>query len=243
MIDVRSTAIPRRRVLGTGLGLAGGVALWAAGSAGPARAAEPGAPAAPAAPLVPWRGDRSANGWPVLATAPSRRIEGAGEVSLALADGAPTTVLLHVARRFHYEVRALTQDQATGHRSTREVAADYESNHLSGTAIALCPQLYPVRAAGGLFPYELLVVRDILADLEGVVRWGGDEPVPKESHFQLDVPPDHPDLGRVAAKLRGWADQPGQGAGTADPLAPGRLPAAAALAERTGAGPATPGPR
>lgn len=67
-----------------------------------------------------------------------------------------------------------------------------------------------------------MVVRDILADCEGVVRWGGDEEVPKESHFQIDVGPTDARLKAVAAKVGGWADSPGLGAGTGDAFDPDR---------------------
>lgn len=59
----------------------------------------------------------------------------------------------------------------------------------SGTAIAIHPVLYPDGSKDGFFPHETVVVQDILADCEGVVRWGGDEKVSMESHFQVDVPP------------------------------------------------------
>ena len=35
------------------------------------------------------------------------------------------------------------------------------------------PSHYPVGAQSALHPYELAVVRDVLAECEGVVRWGG----------------------------------------------------------------------
>ncbi|MDH6137696.1 hypothetical protein P3T37_007129 [Kitasatospora sp. MAA4] len=212
----------RRRVLTVGLGLAGGVGLWSAAVTA----------AGAATTLTGWAGDTSANGWPVIAQAAARPVEGAGAVSVAVLDGDAATVLLHVARRFHYDVQPLAPDEITGHRTDRALAVPYESNYLSGTAIAVHPLLYPVHASGGFFPPELTVIRDILADLEGVVRWGGDESVPKESHFQLDVPPGDPGLKRVAAKVRQWNSQPGEGAGAIDPLAPGRLQAARSLAQR-----------
>ncbi|WP_331741780.1 glycoside hydrolase domain-containing protein [Streptomyces sp. NBC_01006] len=89
---------------------------------------------------------------------------------------------------------------------------------------------YPLGARDGLFPHELVVVRDILADLEGVVQWGGDSTPAKESHFGIAVRPGDARLRRVASKIRGWDATPGVGAGATDALAPGRLKAAKALA-------------
>lgn len=230
-VQTQSTGLGRRRFLVAGAGVAGGAALVAGGMPGTAVAAP--APAAPAAPAAQeWQGRTSANGWRVVGSAPSHRVEGAGGVSFTSLDGDVATVLTHVVRRYHYEIHTLGTGEVTGHTGARAVAAPYESNYLSGTAVAIRPAQYPVRARDGFFPQELVIVRDILADLEGVVRWGGDESTPKESHFQIDVRPGDSGLRRVAAKLRGWDERPGAGAGTIDAVAPGRVKAAKALAAR-----------
>ncbi|PKV87528.1 hypothetical protein [Streptomyces sp. TLI_146] len=236
MSDVMTQAlrVDRRRFLVAGAGVAGGAALVAGGMSGTAVAAP--APAVPAVPAVPaakeWQGRASANGWPVVAAVPSHRVEGAGGLSFTALDGDVATVLTHVVRRYHYEIHTLGAGEVTGHTGARAVAAPYESNYLSGTAVAIRSPQYPVRARNGFFPQELVIVRDILADLEGVVKWGGDESTPKESHFQIDVRPGDSGLRRVAAKLRGWESRPGSGAGAIDALAPGRVRAAKALAAR-----------
>ncbi|MGE7388375.1 hypothetical protein ACQKM2_23195 [Streptomyces sp. NPDC004126] len=162
------------------------------------------AAAAPAPGPAPWQGRTSANGWPLIDTATRMEIEGSG-----------LTVLL-----------------ADGHHTDRAVAQPYESNRLSGTAIAIRPLLYPAGARDGCFPAELTVVRDILADCEGVVRWGGDEKTPKESHFRIDVRPGDRRLPQVAEKISGWNLNTGQGAGATDSFTPRRLRAAADLAAR-----------
>ncbi|MFD9795737.1 hypothetical protein ACFWXK_32835 [Streptomyces sp. NPDC059070] len=238
-VMTRTAGLGRRRFLVAGAGVAGGAALVAGGLPGTAVAAPGPAPAANPVPAVPagpaparWHGRTSANGWPVVAAAPAHRVEGAGGVSFAAVDGDVATVLTHLVRRYHYEIHTLGVHDLVGHATERAVAAPYESNHLSGTAVAVRPLLYPVRARDGFFPAELLVVRDILADLEGVVKWGGDEAVPKESHFQIDVRPGDSGLRRVAAKVRAWGLAPGAGAGTVDVLAPGRVRAAKSLAAR-----------
>ncbi|MEU5438051.1 hypothetical protein AB0G73_32425 [Streptomyces sp. NPDC020719] len=229
MRDVITPAIrlDRRRFLLAGLGVAGGAVLASGGMATTAAAATP-----VAAATSQWRKKNSANGWPVLDHAPAHRVEGTGGVHFDAADGDVATVLTHVVRRFHYEIDSLGAGEVSGHTTSRTVAAAYESNYLSGTAIAIRPLLYPARAQGGFFPHELVVVRDILADLEGVVKWGGDLTPAKESHFQIDVKPGDAALRRVAAKLRGWELQPGEGAGTIEATAPARMKAAKALAAR-----------
>lgn len=221
-----ATRITRRRILAGTAGLAGSLALrlgpWA----------EPGVASArqqvPVPQPRPWTGAHSDNGWPVVTEAPVHAIEGT-DAEVALLEGDVVVVLLHVARRLSYEIAVLRPDEVTGHRADRTVAAPYESNVLSGTAITIREPLYPIGVAGGLYPQELVVVRDALADCDGVVRWGGDLEPAKESHFQIDVPPGSADLARAASTIRSWGATTGVGAGATDPLAPGRRNAARAL--------------
>ncbi|MEU5092348.1 hypothetical protein [Streptomyces sp. NPDC021356] len=107
----------------------------------------------------------------------------------------------------------------------------YESNHLSGTALVIRPAAYPLGVEGGLYPRELTVARDILAELDGVVAWGGDFTVPKESHFEIAYAPGHPKVKGVARKIDGWNTGPGnEGAGATDAFDPGRRTRAEAFA-------------
>ncbi|MEV6289130.1 hypothetical protein AB0M41_01565 [Streptomyces sp. NPDC051896] len=69
---------------------------------------------------------------------------------------------------------------------------------------------------------ERIVVADILADCEGVVAWGGDLKPVKQSHFHIDVKPGDARLKRLVARIRGWNDTPGKGAGSIDAFAPAR---------------------
>jgi hypothetical protein len=215
-------AISRRTMLGAGI-VAGGTV---AGIATPAVSAS-------AAPMSRrWTGRVTQNGWPVVGSGGVVHlpVEGSG-ATVALRAGDVATVLLHAARRLHYELAALGPGSVQGHTTDRTVRAPFESNHLSGTAVALYAGSYPAGSAGNLFGRELLVLRDVLADCEGVVRWGGDDrSVPKEGHLQIDVPPSAASLARVAAKLRRWRESE-LGAGTPVDLAsPSRRKAAATLA-------------
>lgn len=198
---MKTPELSRRGILGIALAASGALAFPAA------------ALAAPATGSTTWKGSTSANGWPVLNTAPTFRIEGSSE-SANLADGDPATVLLYVARRFNYEVDSLRPGDVTAHNSNRSIAQPYESNYLSGTAIAIRPLLYPVGAGGMFYPNELAVIKDILAELNGIVAWGGNAATPKESHFDIAVRPGDARLKATAAKIRGWDEQTGgEGAG------------------------------
>ena len=213
--------LSRRRFIGAASGVAAAATLVNLG----------GATAASADTHI-WRSRTSKNGWPVLDDAPDHTIEGCGhEVSLAEGDAA--TILLHVARRFHYEIDSLRAGDVHGWISSRKVTESYESNHLSGSAIAIRPVWYPAGTKGSLYPNELVVVRDILAELDGAVTWGGDLKAPKESHFEIALPPGHPRVKGVARKIRGWNNCPaGEGAGATDAFDPKRLEAARAFEQR-----------
>ncbi|MFI9642008.1 hypothetical protein ACIG87_18390 [Micromonospora sp. NPDC051925] len=214
--------------------------VLAAGLAGVGTLAFAGGPPASAAPpttvstRMRWSRATSQNGWPIVNSDATHlyRVEGSN-ASVALLIGEVATILLYVVRRFHYEIGAVAVGAVTGHRESRRISTPYESDYLSGTAVAIWPDRYPTGARGGLFTHEVAVVRDILAECEGVVRWGGDHPAsPKEGHFQIDVRPGNGRLFRVAAKIGSWNTTPGVGAGTpSDIYSPRRHRAASDLAK------------
>jgi hypothetical protein len=211
--------LSRRQLLATGVGFG---AVVVAGLQVPA-AAEAGL-----------SNDTTENGWPVIQDTREYRVEGSN-VSVRLLKDDAAFVLLYVARRFHYEIDALRTDvpnEITGHTLVPAAAQPYESNYASGTAISIRPDLYPRGVSGGFFPHELTVIRDILAQCGGAVRWGGDELIPKESHFQIDLPPADDRIGRLSTKIGSWNRTPGMGAGAQDPFRPERIKAARRLQQQ-----------
>ncbi|MER7455773.1 hypothetical protein [Micromonospora sp. NPDC126480] len=151
-----------------------------------------------------WTGPRSANGWRIdPAAIATYRVEGSS-ATVALRPGPAATVLLHVARRWHYEIAPLDSGEGggiAGHTTRRTVRAAYESNHLSGTATALHPAAYPAGGSERLWPHHETIVRDILVDCDGTVVWGGDLTPAKASHFHLVAGPGDAALARTAARL------------------------------------------
>jgi hypothetical protein len=185
----------RRRFLTTTVGVVGGLAAaWSVGQAVPAAASADAKPAG-ATPHV---------------------VEGSN-ATVALLPGATVAVLLHVARRFHYEISPLR-------------AGDLVSDP-SGTALTILPKRFPTGACGGLFPYEEAILRDILADCQGVVRWGGDDRErPREGHFSIDA--NNSAVTRVAERFT----SAGTAAGALpDPFQANRRAAATQLAQRQAA--------
>ncbi|MGW3730899.1 hypothetical protein [Streptomyces sp. NPDC000851] len=182
---------------------------------------------ATAAPVnAPKKAPTSANGWPLekeanhVSTVWTRSVPGTGlEVDIRIGD--VEAILLHVVRRFHYEVEQLPRVDLAGWQRIDGLKKDKpESNLASGTAVRIRPG---AGASGSLFPLQVLTVRDILADCEGVVRWGGDDDPADESLFYIDRGPDDASVRRLADRLRRAEATPGEGAGvTVDVLAPSR---------------------
>jgi len=185
-------------------------------------------------------GTTSRNGWPMEKVVDdrgniyTRPVPGTPLDGVQLRMGDVEVVLVHLIRRYHYEVEELQVGDVIGWRAPRTVRrSSPQSDQASGTAVRIRPEHYPAGASGGFFPLQISVIRDVLAELDGVVRWGGDDPTPDEALFAIAVGPDDERLAAVARRLRGWQDDPARGAGTAvDVLAPVRRRAAQALAQR-----------
>ncbi|NEA44331.1 hypothetical protein [Streptomyces sp. SID11385] len=158
----------------------------------------------------------SANGWPVekeanhVSTVWTRPVPGTG-LSIDIRIGDVEAILLHVIRRYHYEVERLHHADLAGWQRIEDLDSDApESNRASGTAVRIRPG---AAAGGSLFPLQEVVLRDILADCEGVVRWGGDDSPVDESLFYVDRGPADPHVRKLADTLREGEARPGQGAG------------------------------
>lgn len=129
--------------------------------------------------------------------------------------GEVETVLLHVVRRFHYDVEELRRGDVIGWRHPSTLPEGLaESNQASGTAVQIRPGSYPSDVRGGFFPWQLTGIRDILDECADVVRWGGDDQHSDEALFYIDVPPGDSRLQRLAEEIVEWNWTPGKGAGS-----------------------------
>jgi hypothetical protein len=144
-------------------------------------------------------------------------VEGTG-LTVRLHAGAAASVLVYVARRFHYEIDTLHGGDLVGDPA--------------GTAIDIRPGFYPVGVRGGFLPYQEIVVRDILAECDGLVRWGGDRTSTEvqESRFELVTSATDPRLSVVGQRLGKRSARPG--AEMARPFTAARIKKAQALRKR-----------
>ncbi|WP_338898738.1 hypothetical protein WBG99_26730 [Streptomyces sp. TG1A-60] len=224
------TSIPRRSAMKQALGLVGTGALLTVGGTTllttPATAADKDRYRKKAEALRAEQKDihshrASTNGWEMQRSVNSgghiwtRPVPGTrAEIDVRI--GSVEFILVHLVQRFHYEIRELGADDVTGWCSPGKVRKGLpESNRASGTAVTILPGHYPPGTTGGFHPHETAVLRDILAELDGTVRWGGDDRKPDESLFYLDAQPEDARLGRMESQLKGWRKTPGAGPGSA----------------------------
>jgi hypothetical protein len=194
--------VRRRTVLAWGVGA--GIAAWA--EPGVAHAAERG-------PV----GGAPATGRAAVSVPAIRPIavEGTG-LTVRLLAGPAATMLVYAARRFHYEIETLGAGDLVGDPT--------------GTAIDIRPGFYPAGVTGGFLPHQLVVIRDILAECDGLLRWGGDDTDnPIESRFAVSTL--DPRLRALTQRLDRRTARPG--AEMARPFTTARMRKAEAVRKRT----------
>lgn len=138
----------------------------------------------------------SQNGWPVIDRAKNPEkiatftVPGT-TVRLPLLTGDAATCLLYLAERFHNEVEKLTAGWCWAFAarlirgSTRTA-----SNHASGTAIDLNAPAHPLATSpsANFTAKQIAAIHKILADCDGVIRWGGDYSGRKDGmHFEINA--------------------------------------------------------
>lgn len=132
---------------------------------------------------------RSQNGWSAKRRLPldNRPVPGTSvRLVPGVRAGDVAVVLREVARRFHVEVEPLRSPGCWGHAYRVIRSGIRMSNHASGTAIDLNAPLHPLGRSGTFSGAQVAAIHRILADLQGVVRWGGDYSGRKdEMHFEI----------------------------------------------------------
>lgn len=151
---------------------------------------------------------RSQNGWYAAENLKTRVIEPVPGVRFRIVDNDNVAaVFTYLVREFHERVDDVTRPHPMDDWGFyfRPNANDPTSlsNHSSGTAIDLDATEHPngVSTSRTFTPRQIAEVHEILRELEGTVRWGGDYTrTPDAMHFEINVKPGG--LRKIGAKLR-----------------------------------------
>jgi hypothetical protein len=142
----------------------------------------------------------SQNGWPVVGqgAVTDRAILGV-EFPNGWLKGDVDVVFTHLIGRLHREVEPLDDGGCWGWFVKNIEGSTSISNHASGTAIDYNAPAHPMGVRNTYSAGARAKIHAILADLDGVVRWGGDYTGrPDDMHFEID---------KGAAAVRAVADK------------------------------------
>lgn len=148
----------------------------------------------------------SQNGWPVDPPRSARTIPGTS-VRVTVADGAAGDVLMYVLGQFDKRVEDIDLKSTRGEfddwgYANRNVRGSTSvSNHASATAVDVNATRHVLGARGTFTAKQVAEIHKILAEVDHVVRWGGDYSGRKdEMHFEINA--GKAAVERVAARLR-----------------------------------------
>ena len=210
-----------RRLLLGGLG-AGAVSL----------AAAPSAPASRSATDQRWPSTRSDNGWRIGGPTRTHCVEGSS-LDLTLADGAAATLLIHAARRINYEFDTLRTEDLIGLTHDRNVASAARSNLLSRSAIHFRPGSFPLGTDDNLFPNQVVILEDIVAEAGGALLWGGHLTIPDQGLLYLSSASGAASITKAVRKFEEQDSiDSSTGAGSIDAFQPTRRLTAKAFARK-----------
>lgn len=154
----------------------------------------------------------SQNGWPVVGqSAVTDRALFGVEFPNGWLKGDVDVVFTYLIGRLHREVEAMVDPGCWGWFVKNIEGSDSISNHASGTAIDYNAPKHPMGVRNTYSEAKRAKIRAILADLGGVVRWGGDYTGrPDDMHFEINK--NKAAVKAVADRLRAgeenmdWAD-------------------------------------
>jgi hypothetical protein len=143
----------------------------------------------------------SGNGWPVSPDQTALGIETftVGSGSFPVRGGKPLQALQYVVTQFHNRVEKVNSAYGCWGYSYRMNVNNPGSwsNHASGTAVDVNATLHPngVSAAATFSAAQIAEIHQILAEVGGVVRWGGDyNGTPDAMHFEINASPEALDV-------------------------------------------------
>lgn len=155
----------------------------------------------------------SYNGWPASPDKRAINVQPFGDsygvpFPGGVKGGDVAVTLGYVARNLHHRVEPVVSGWLWGfHYRPNVNNPTVLSNHASATAIDYNAPNHPNGKRGTFTRHQVTVIREILAECQGAVFWGGDyRSVPDEMHFEINVGPST--LARIAPTLAGNAPAP-----------------------------------
>ena len=151
-------------------------------------------------------GPVSQNGWPVNPARGVRTIPGTN-TRVNVVDGPGGDVLMHVLGQVNTRVENIDMNSDAGEHddwgyANRNVRGSHDvSNHASATAVDVNATRHVLGATNTFTPTQVNEIHNILGEVDGVVRWGGDYTGRHdEMHFEIVGTPE--EVARVAERLR-----------------------------------------
>lgn len=148
----------------------------------------------------------SQNGWPVNPPRSAHTIPGTN-VRVTVADGPAGDVLMHVLGQVNSRVEGVELNGPAGEHddwgyADRNVRGSQSiSNHASATAVDINATRHVLGAQGTFTPAQTAEIHRILAEVDNVVRWGGDYTGRRdEMHFEIIGSQE--EVAAVAERLR-----------------------------------------
>lgn len=140
----------------------------------------------------------SQNGWAVCTSAPSGTLSW---ITGRVRPGDVATVFEYLCRRFHAEVEKINPAWSWGWAYRPIRGSSTTSNHASGTALDLNAPAHPLGVHGTFPSSQVAACHKILADLDGVIRWGNDYSGRVDGmHFEVNA--SAAKVAAVAARIR-----------------------------------------
>lgn len=147
----------------------------------------------------------SQNGWSAAKDTTLQTLTvGAASFAPGVRKGDVHTILGYVAKRFNGEVEKLVKGTCWGFAYREISGSSTLSNHASGTAIDCNAPQHPLGKTNTFSAKQVSAIHKIIADCNGVVRWGGDYNGRKdEMHFEINVPPGSAKIAALVKKING----------------------------------------
>lgn len=112
------------------------------------------------------------------------------------------TIFDYLGERFNAEVEPIRKDWSWGYNFRPVRGSTKPSNHGRATAVDFNAPEHPLGKRGTFMPEQVAAIHEILADLDGVVRWGGDyKNRADEMHFEIVGTPRAVALAAAAIRL------------------------------------------